>query len=70
MENDDLHRLSIRAADWARDYRNGLRDRPVRAQVRPGDIAAQLPKSPPETPESADAIFDDFEAIVPDGMTH
>ncbi len=59
-----------RAADWASDYHAGLRDRPVRAQTRPGDILSALPLSPPDKPESIEDIFADFEATIVPGMTH
>lgn len=59
-----------RIADWTVSYYEGLRERPVRARTEPGDILAQLPETPPETPEGMEAIFADFERIVPDGMTH
>jgi len=70
MNHDDLRIWSKRAADWAHDYHTNLRDRPVRAQTNPGDTAAKLPASPPETPEDPAQIFADFEEIVPDAMTH
>lgn len=70
MDHDDLREWSARAADWIRDYHTGLRDRPVRPNASPGDIAAHLPESPPETAEPIQAIWDDFQALVPDAMTH
>ncbi len=70
MDHDDLRHWSKVAADWAHDYHMGLRDRPVRAPLVPGAIAAQLPALPPEEAETPDAIFADFARIVPDGMTH
>lgn len=70
MNHDDLRHWSKRAADWTLDYHGTLRDRPVRADTRPGDTAAQLPVSPPEAPETPEAIFDDFQTLVPDAMTH
>ncbi len=70
MNHDDLRHWSRRAADWAHDYHATLRDRPVRAQTTPGATAAKLPAHPPEQPEPMDRIFADFEAIVPDAMTH
>ena len=70
MNHDDLRHWSKRAADWAHDYHSNLRDRPVRAQTSPGETAAQLPASPPEQPEDPAQIFADFEALVPDAMTH
>lgn len=69
MDHDDLRDWSKRAADWAHDYHKGLRDRPVRAPLVPGRIAAQLPESPPEAAEPMEQIFADFEAILP-GITH
>jgi aromatic-L-amino-acid decarboxylase len=70
MNHDELNHWSKRAADWARDYHAGLRARPVRAQTRPGETRAKLPAAPPETAEPMERIFADFEAIVPDAMTH
>jgi aromatic-L-amino-acid/L-tryptophan decarboxylase len=70
MNHDDLNHWSKRAADWATDYHRSLRDRPVRAQLTPGAIAAQLPAQAPDAPEPMETIFADFEAIVPHGMTH
>lgn len=70
MNHDDLRHWSKHAADWAHDYHAGLRDRPVRADLTPGAIAAQLPACPPESPDAVAAIFADFERIVPPGMTH
>lgn len=70
MNHDDLNHWSKRAADWATEYHKGLRDRPVRADLTPGAIAAQLPVVAPELPEAMAAIFADFERIVPGGMTH
>ena len=70
MNHDDLNHWSKRAADWTRDYHAGLRDRPVRAALTPGTTAAQLAATPPEAPEPMDAIFADFERIIPGAMTH
>jgi len=70
MDHDDLAHWSKRAADWARAYHRGLRDRPVRPRTAPGATAARLPAAPPEAPEPMEAIWADFEALVPDAMTH
>jgi aromatic-L-amino-acid decarboxylase len=70
MDHDDLRLWSRRAADWARDYHAGLRDRPVRAPLVPGAIRRHLPDRAPEAPEPVEAIFADFERIVLPGMTH
>ncbi len=70
MNHDELRVWSKRAADWAHGYHAGLRDMPVRAPLNPGAIAAQLPRAAPEVAEPMEAIFADFERIVPGGMTH
>ncbi|MFD0916815.1 pyridoxal phosphate-dependent decarboxylase family protein [Pseudahrensia aquimaris] len=66
----DYRAWSHRAADWGADYLDSLAERPVRPKVKPGAIAAQIGASPPDGGESMDAIFDDFERIIPGGMTH
>ena len=66
MDWDEFRDWSHKAADWGADYRASLRDRPVRANTAPGDIAAQIAPSPPESAEPMAAIFADFEkTIVP-----
>ncbi len=70
MDHDDLNLWSKRAADWARDYHAGLRDRPVRAPLVPGAVAAQMPAAAPEVAEPMETIWADFERIVPGAMTH
>jgi len=70
MNHDDLNKWAKRAADWVRDYHAGLRERPVRAPVAPGEVAARLPDEAPEAPEPMEAIWADFEALIPGAMTH
>lgn len=70
MDMDDLAAWSKRAADWTAEYHRTLRDRKVRAPLVPSAVADQLPERPPETAEPMEAIFADFERIVPPGMTH
>ena len=70
MNWDDFAGWSKRIADWGAQYHKTLGDRPVRAQTKPGEIAAQVPSSPPEKPEDMATILADFEDIVMPGMTH
>jgi len=42
MRWSDFPKWGRYVADWAADYHAGLRGRPVRAQTKPGEIAAQL----------------------------
>ena len=70
MDEDDLRRWAHRAADWSADYLAGVGDRPVRAQVSPGEIFRQLPAAPPEAGEPMEAIFADRDRLILPGMTH
>ena len=70
MNGEEFRHWSRKAADWGADYRETLRDRPVRARTKPGDIAKQIADAAPETGEAMETIFADFERIIPDGMTH
>lgn len=70
MDRDEFRRWSEHAARWGVDYREGLRDRPVRAQTAPGEIAGTIAASPPETPEAMETIVADFEDKIVPGMTH
>jgi len=56
--------------DWIADYMNHIEEYPVLAQVEPGQIADQLPKTPPGESEEMEAILSDFKRIVLPGMTH
>ena len=70
MNWDDYAGWSKQIADWGADYHKTLADRPVRAQTKPGEVAALLPASPPEVGEDMTNIMADFDAIVMPGMTH
>ena len=70
MHQGDFKKWSRRAADWGADYRDTLRERPVRPKMQPGEIAARIAASAPEAPEPMDEIFADFERDIVPGMTH
>lgn len=70
MDRDAYRSWAHRAADWGADYLDGVADRPVRAQVKPGELSARIAPSPPEHAEDMAAIFADFDDLVPGGLTH
>lgn len=70
MKWSDFAEYGARISQWAADYHQTIRNRPVRAQTRPGDIYNALPITPPETPCSIDQILDDFDRDIMAGMTH
>ncbi len=67
---EDWRAWTVKAAEWGMDYRARLRDLPVRPPVQPGEIAAKIAPSPPETPEPFEKVFADFERDIAPGMTH
>lgn len=67
---DDFRAWAVKAAEWGADYRARLRELPVKPNIEPGEIAAQIAPAPPEAAEPFARIFADFERIVSPGMTH
>lgn len=59
-----------RVTSWIEDYFEHAERYRVLPDVRPGEIAAQLPPSPPDDPEPFGTIMDDFERVIVPGMTH
>ena len=70
MDWNDFGPWGKRAADWAQDYHQNLRDRPVRPPLEPGKVLNAVPSVPPEEAETVEAIFKDFEDIIVPSMTH
>src|SRR3989337_2078165 len=61
MDRDAFRHWSTVAAAWGADYREQIRQYPVRAQTAPGEIAAQIPDAPPESPEEmADSVAESW----------
>jgi aromatic-L-amino-acid decarboxylase len=69
MTADEFRKAGHRIIDWIADYRAGVESRPVMAKTAPGEIKAMLPASPPQQPESFDAILGDLDRIVIPGIT-
>ncbi len=70
MDSDEFRRWGHRLIDWIADYRDHVEQYPVMAQVKPGDVRAQLPAAPPLRGEPFDAILRDVEQIILPGITH
>ncbi|MFI5178185.1 MAG: pyridoxal phosphate-dependent decarboxylase family protein [Vicinamibacterales bacterium] len=70
MTTDEFRRRGHQLIDWIADYRDQVATRPVMAPTEPGAVKAQLPRTPPEHPESFDAVIDDLDAIVVPGLSH
>ncbi|ONI82972.1 aspartate aminotransferase family protein [Actinosynnema sp. ALI-1.44] len=69
MTPEEFRAAAHELVDWIADYRATLAQRPVQAQVRPGEVAGKLPSAPPRAPESFDAVLKDLDDIVVPGLT-
>ena len=58
------------ALEWVARYLEGVGERPVLAQVEPGQVRAALPASPPERGEPFAAVLRDLDEILLPGITH
>ena len=70
MDPEEFRREGHRIVNWLADYFAAPERFPVLAQVQPGDLIRALPSHAPESPESFDAIFNDFTTLVVPGITH
>jgi aromatic-L-amino-acid decarboxylase len=70
MTPEEFRAAGHRLIDWVADYRARLAGLPVTARTAPGEVKAHFPSSPPESPESFDAVLADLERLVLPGLTH
>jgi aromatic-L-amino-acid decarboxylase len=70
MNPEEFRRVGHQLIDWIADYRAHIEEYPVRSQVQPGEVRAQLADTPPAQPESFEDIFNDLEQIIVPGLSH
>lgn len=58
------------ALDWIERYLTTIRERPVLAQVAPGDVRARLPERAPERGEAFADVLHDLDELLLPGITH
>jgi aromatic-L-amino-acid/L-tryptophan decarboxylase len=56
--------------DWIVNYLKDIEKYPVKSQVKPKEIYDKIPEHAPETGESIETIFQDFQEIILPGITH
>jgi aromatic-L-amino-acid/L-tryptophan decarboxylase len=66
----DLRADGAAALEWAAGYLERVGELPVLAQVKPGEIRARLPESPPDEPEPFSAVLRDLDEVLLPGVTH
>jgi aromatic-L-amino-acid decarboxylase len=70
MLTEEFRRHAHALVDWMADYFEHGWQLPVTPPVAPGEIAGQLPTSPPEQGEPFERLVADFHSVVLPGMTH
>ena len=70
MSGVDFREDGAAALEWAAQYLERVGDLPVLAQVRPGELAAQLPASAPEQPEPFADVLRDLDELLLPAMTN
>jgi aromatic-L-amino-acid/L-tryptophan decarboxylase len=70
MTPDEFRRYGHAVIDWIADYQSRVESFPVLSQVKPGQIRASLPASPPAQGEPFDALLRDIERVILPGVTH
>ena len=60
MDREEFRKYGYAIVDWIAEYMDNIEEYPVVAQVEPGEIARQIPETPPDEPEDMEAIFGDF----------
>jgi aromatic-L-amino-acid decarboxylase len=70
MTPDQFRRHGRAVVDWIADYWERVERLPVLSQVRPGQIRAALPPSPPTEGEPFEALLHDVDSVILPGVTH
>jgi aromatic-L-amino-acid/L-tryptophan decarboxylase len=69
MTPEEFRQAAHELVDWIADYRASVTDRPVLARVAPGEVAAALAPTAPESPESWGEVLADLDRVVVPGIT-
>ena len=67
---EEFRRVGHQVVDWIAQYRETIEQRPVRVEVKPGSVRAQLPDRLPERGEPFDALLDDVDGVLLPGLVH
>ena len=70
MTPEEFRRHGHAMVDWIADYYARVESFPVLSRVKPGEIRAKLPSSPPQQGEPFERMFADIENIILPGITH
>jgi aromatic-L-amino-acid/L-tryptophan decarboxylase len=69
MTPEEFRVAGHRLIDWIADFRATIEQRPVLAQVAPGDVRTALPAAPPDDPLTIDDLLAQLDTVVVPGVT-
>ncbi len=70
MTPEEFRRVGYQVIDWIARYRERAADLPVWSRLKPGEVRAQLPATPPTQAENFEAILTDLERVILPGLSH
>ncbi|XP_065875577.1 tryptophan decarboxylase TDC1-like [Euphorbia lathyris] len=70
LDPEEFREEAHRMVDFIADYYKNIESYPVLPRVEPGYLHSELPKIPPNHPESFDNILKDIEKHIIPGLTH
>ena len=70
MTPKEFRRRGAEVVEWIARYMETVEQRPVLAQVEPGDVRAGLPDAPPEMGEPFESVLADLDATILPGVTN
>lgn len=70
MTPDEFRRLGHAMVERIAQYAESVEGCPILPAVRPGEVAASMPETPPEQGEAWSEILADIDRIVMPGLTH
>jgi aromatic-L-amino-acid decarboxylase len=70
MTPDEFRRHGHAVIDWIADYQSHVESFPVLSQVKPGQIRASLPATPPAQGEPFASLLKDVDTLILPGVTH
>lgn len=70
MTPEEFRTYGHQLIDRIADYRAGIAERPVMAQVSPGELIDSLPGEPPRQGEDFAAVLADLDRLIMPGLSH
>jgi aromatic-L-amino-acid decarboxylase len=68
--SEEFRKHAKQVIEWISKYYDNIENYPVKSQVRPGDIFAKIPETPPDEGEDFGELLADMDNIILPGITH